>query len=99
MGPAGPVGAEAAAARTRAQDDHRHVFFDPLSDAQRPANATFGELADQFLGVTEEEASANGTSLKWVDKQRANVALSPSFLSAIHLRSNCHLGGPAPKSQ
>lgn len=58
-----------------AQDDYQHTFFDPVFDARQPANATFGELSDQFLAVTEEEASANGTSLKWVDKQRANVAL------------------------
>ena len=71
----------------RAQDDHLHAFFDPLFDAQRPANATFGELADQFLIVTEEEAEANNTSLKWVDKQRANVALLKEIVggeTAIH---------------
>jgi hypothetical protein len=35
----------------------------------------FGELADQFMALTEEAAAANRTSQKWVDKQRANVAL------------------------
>jgi hypothetical protein len=59
----------------RAQDDHRHLFFDQMFDGRSPRNLTFGELADQFLAVTEEEANANGTSMKWVDKQRANVAL------------------------
>ena len=36
---------------------------------------SFGELADQFLQLTEEEAAANRTSPKWVDKQTANLAL------------------------
>ena len=66
----------------RTQDDHRHPFFDPMFDGRAPRNATFGEVADQFLAGTEEEATANGTSLKWVDKQRANVALLKEIVGA-----------------
>jgi hypothetical protein len=36
---------------------------------------TFKELAQQFLELTAEEAAANRTSPKWVDKQQANVTL------------------------
>jgi hypothetical protein len=59
----------------RLQDDHRTAFFDQLFNPVRPPEITFGELADQFLRHTEEEATANRMSQKWVDKQRANVAL------------------------
>jgi integrase len=59
----------------RLQDDHRTACFDQLFNPARPPETTFGELADQFLRHTEEEAAANRMSQKWVDKQRANVAL------------------------
>jgi integrase len=59
----------------RLQEDHRTAFFDQLFNPARPPEITFRELADQFLGHTEEEAAANRMSQKWVDKQRANVAL------------------------
>lgn len=59
----------------RIGDDHGHPFFDHLFDPHRPPPVSFGELADQFLAVIEEDAGANQTSEKWVDKQRANVTL------------------------
>jgi hypothetical protein len=59
----------------RLEDDHRQTFFDQLFNPARPPQVGFGELADQFLQLTEEEAAANRTSPKWVDKQTANVAL------------------------
>jgi hypothetical protein len=59
----------------RLEDDHRQNFFDQLFNPARPPAVSFGELADQFLRLTEEEAAANRTSPKWVDKQTANVAL------------------------
>jgi hypothetical protein len=59
----------------RLDDDHRNSFFDQQFSPARAPDVTFGELADQFLQLTEEEAAANNTSLKWVDKQRANLAL------------------------
>ncbi len=59
----------------RLADDHGHTFFDQLFDPGLPAKATFGQLAEQCLRMTEEEASINSLSGKWVDKQRANLAL------------------------
>jgi integrase len=59
----------------RIGDDHGRPFFDHLFDPNVPPPVSFGELADQFLAVIEEEAEANQTSEKWVDKQRANVTL------------------------
>jgi integrase len=59
----------------RLNDDHQHPFFDQLFGGDRSPQVTFGELADQFMALTEEHAAANRTSQKWVDKQRANVAL------------------------
>jgi hypothetical protein len=59
----------------RLADDHRQTFFDQLFNPTRRPEVTFGQLADQFLQLTEEEAAANRTSPKWVDKQTANVAL------------------------
>jgi integrase len=35
----------------------------------------FGDLAQQFLNLTQEEATANRTNQKWVDKQKSHVAL------------------------
>jgi hypothetical protein len=59
----------------RLEDDHRQTFFDQLFNPSRPPQVSFGELADQFLQLTEEEAAANRTSAKWVAKQTANLAL------------------------
>ncbi|MBR1149853.1 site-specific integrase [Bradyrhizobium sp. JYMT SZCCT0428] len=59
----------------RISDDHGRLFFDHLFDPNLPPPISFGELADQFLAVIEEDAGANQTSEKWVDKQRANVTL------------------------
>jgi integrase len=36
---------------------------------------TFGELAKQYLQLTEEDAATNRMSRKWVDRQRATMAL------------------------
>jgi integrase len=66
----------------RLEDDHRTAFFDQLFNPARPAETKFGELADQFLQHTEEDAAANRTSRKWVDKQRANVALVQEIIGA-----------------
>ena len=41
---------------------------------------TFGQIADQFLEITDNEAKANGTSPSWVDKQRRNAALLKEIL-------------------
>lgn len=59
----------------RAVDDHQHPFFDPVFDPRRPPDLTFSEISKQYLAMTEDEAAANGTNQKWVDKQEANVAL------------------------
>jgi integrase len=59
----------------RLDDDHRPLVFDPQFSPTRAPQVTFGELADQFLQLKEEDAAVNRTSRKWVEKQRANVAL------------------------
>jgi integrase len=64
----------------RASDDHRHSFFDEMFNASRLPDVTFGEVSEQFLSMTAEDAAANKTSEKWVDKQRANVALLREIL-------------------
>jgi len=59
----------------RLEDDFSHRFFDQAFNPQRETSkATFGQVADQFIALTDENAKANGTSQKWVEKQRANVA-------------------------
>jgi hypothetical protein len=59
----------------RLADDHSRRSFDPLFDPTAPPPVTFAELADQFLGLAGDDAAANGTSQKSVDRMRANVAL------------------------
>jgi integrase len=59
----------------RLDNDHRHPFFDQLFNPARLREVTFANLADQFMKLTEEDAAINRTSQKWVDKQRANIAL------------------------
>jgi integrase len=59
----------------RLTDNHRHAFFDSLFDPARPPEVTFGELAEQYLQLKEEDAAVNRTSRKTLDKQQANVAL------------------------
>jgi integrase len=59
----------------RIDDDFSRPFFDQVFSAQNRVEISFGQVADQFIQITNDEATANGTSQKWVDKQRANVAL------------------------
>lgn len=59
----------------RLADDRGQAFFDQLFDPTRPAEVAFGTLAEQCLRMIEEEAAINRLSQKWVDKQRANLAL------------------------
>src|SRR5262249_26318260 len=59
----------------RLADDHRYAFFDQLFNPSRQPRVSFGELADQYLQLTEEDAETNRLSQKWIDKQRATVAL------------------------
>ena len=56
-------------------DDHQRAFFDQLFHPARPPEVSFGELAEQFLDHAAEEAAANRTSQKWIDKQRAILSL------------------------
>jgi len=68
-------------------EDHRQTFFDHLFNPSRPPQVTFGQLADQFLQLTKEEAAANRNSQKWVDKQTANVTLIREIIgdsTAVH---------------
>jgi integrase len=73
----------------RLADDHGHTFFDQLFNPGRPAKVTFGELAEQWLRLTEEEAAINAHSQKGVDRQRATLGLireivgDKSFVEAI----------------
>ncbi len=59
----------------RLDDDHRHTFFDQQFSPAHRSDVTFGEIANQLMQMTAEKAAANRTSAKWVDKQRAHVAL------------------------
>ncbi len=56
-------------------DDHRHPFFDQLFNPSRPPQVSFGQLADQYLQLTEEDAATNRLGRKGLDRQRATVAL------------------------
>src|SRR5207237_157660 len=56
-------------------EDEPRAYFDPSFDPARPPDMSFGELADQYLQQVEEDATANGISEKWVDKQKAILAL------------------------
>ncbi len=59
----------------RLKDDHRYAFFDQQFSPARRIDVTFGDLGDQFLQLVEQEAEANAVSAKWIDKQRATLAL------------------------
>jgi integrase len=59
----------------RLADDHDHAFFDQLFNPARTPQVSFGELADQYFQLTEEEAATNRLSQKWIDKQYATSAL------------------------
>jgi hypothetical protein len=59
----------------RLADDHRRAFFDQLFDPSRQPRVSFGELAEQYLQLAEEDAATNRMSQKWIDRQRATVAL------------------------
>ena len=60
----------------RLDDDFSRPFFDQTFNGQAKAPAvTFGQVADQFIAITDEQAQVNGTSQKWVDKQRSQVAV------------------------
>ena len=59
----------------RLADDHGHAFFDQLFNPSRPPQVSFGELADQYLQLTEEDAETNRLSQKGIDRQHATLAL------------------------
>jgi hypothetical protein len=59
----------------RLADDHRHAFFDQLFEPSRQPWVRFGELADQYLQLTEEDAATNRLGQKGIDRQRATMAL------------------------
>jgi integrase len=59
----------------RFRDDRSRSYFDFLFDPAQPPEVTFGELAEQFITLKQEEGSASGTSKKTLDKQQANAAL------------------------
>ena len=66
----------------RLADDHGHAFFDQLFNPSRPPQVSFGELADQYLQLTEEDAATNRLSQKGIDRQRATVALIREIIDA-----------------
>jgi integrase len=61
--------------QARLTDDHSRSFFDQLFDPSRPANMTFGKLAEQHLRLVEEDAAINDLGAKGLDRQRATIAL------------------------
>jgi len=62
--------------QARLADDHGRSYFDQLFAPDRPAKVTFGELSEQWLRLTEEEAAINALSLKGIDRQRATLGLN-----------------------
>ncbi len=64
----------------RLADDHRHAFFDQLFNPTRQPRVSFGELADQYLRLTGEDAATNHLSQKGIDRQRATMALNREIL-------------------
>jgi integrase len=56
-------------------DDHSRSFFDHLFAPHHKPDVTFRQLTDQVFENLREDAAINGTSLKWVDKQRAFLSL------------------------
>ncbi len=59
----------------RLEDNYASIASDEIFAPGRSTNTSFGQVASQFLKLTEEEAKINRTSQKWVHKQKANVAL------------------------
>jgi integrase len=59
----------------RLEDKYASMASDEIFAPDRSADISFGQVASQFLKLTEEEAKINRTSQKWVHKQKANVAL------------------------
>jgi integrase len=59
----------------RLADDHGHAFFDQLFNPSRPPQVSFGQLADQYLQLTEDDAETNRLSQKGIDRQHATLAL------------------------
>jgi integrase len=59
----------------RLEGDHSRPFFDHLFSPDRRPEVSFVDLCDQFTDMVVEEAEANGTNPKWVDKQKANISL------------------------
>ena len=51
------------------------AFFDEAFDPKAHAPVKFRQLAEQYLAMKQEEGEANGSSSKWLDKTRAQVAL------------------------
>jgi integrase len=59
----------------RLADDHQRAFFDQLFNPSRPLQVSFGQLAKQYLQLTEEDGANNRLGRKGLDRQRATVAL------------------------
>jgi hypothetical protein len=59
----------------RLESDFSRPFVNPMFAPQQREPKTFGEVAEDYLAEVAEDARANGTSQKWVDAQRASVAL------------------------
>jgi len=54
-------------------DDHSREFFDTLFDPSHKSEVTFHQLTEQYLENAREDAAANGTSLKWIDRLRTFI--------------------------
>lgn len=59
----------------RLNDHYAGNGADPLFSQIQTLEPSFWDLAQQYLGLTAEEAAANHTNQKWVDKQKSHVAL------------------------
>lgn len=56
------------------------AFFDGAFDPEAPEPVTFGQLAEQYLAMKQEEGEANNASEKWLDKTKAQVALARELI-------------------
>jgi hypothetical protein len=70
----------------RLDDDHRHAFFDQLFNPSRPPKVSFGELAEQYMLLTEEEA----VTIDHEVEGRTRRLSDPKGWAAGRLLVSCH---------
>ncbi len=66
----------------RLDSDFSRSFVSELFSPKQREAVSFSEAANDYLSEVSENARANGTSEKWVDKQRSNIALLVEIVGA-----------------